>query len=273
MSETTIYADPKGALDAAIEAARLADPVITTDDARQRALVPAGFTLQDITDPDRLPSFVRQSLILDDKDSLVAYCNRFKDARSVIFADLDAGTIRAAIDWHAAPDDLDVAQPSAVRHSATLKLRNSEEFARWNEWEGAMHDQADFAAFIEENVADVMDPEQGTLIEICRDLEASQGTAFRSGIRLENGDRTFHFETETRVKGEVQVPTEITLGIPLYHGEEPVEVRARFRFKVSAAGLMLGFRWHRVEYQRQATFRAMAFAAAEDTGLPVYFGR
>lgn len=264
---------PRSVLDATIDAARLADPLLEMPEGRTYAFVPDGYQLKDISDPDRLSPHVRQAVTVDDRASLTGYANRFSDERSIIIADLDAGTIRVALDWHRGNQGNDPLKAELARHSATLRLRSSEEFARWDAMEGEMHAQADFAVFIEENVSDVINPEQATLLEICRDLEATQDNAFKSGVRLENGDRTFKFEQDTRVKGEIHVPSEIALLIPIYHGEEPVELRAKFRFRATPQGLLLGFRWHRVEYQRQAIFRTMAFEASSDTGLPVFFGR
>jgi uncharacterized protein YfdQ (DUF2303 family) len=262
---------PGQALSAAINAARLADPVIDFADGRTFTFVPEGYTLKDTTDPNRLPDHIKQAVTMDDRASLTDYANRFRDHRSLLIADYDSGTIAAHLDWH--KDAENGLQRDHACHTATLKLRNSEEYDRWNQVEGDMHSQEAFALFIEENVADVADPDHSVLLEVCRDLEASQGVKFRSGIRLDNGDRTFTYEDETHVKNDLTVPTEIALLIPLYNGEEPAHVRAKFRFRPTSQGLMLGFRWHRVEYQRQATFREMAVKAADDTGLPVYFGR
>ena len=39
-----------------------------------------------------------------------------------------------------------------------------------------------------------------------------------------------------------------------------------------SGGLMMGFQWHRVEYQRRAHFAEIATKAAEETGLPVFAG-
>lgn len=262
---------PRNALDAGIAAARLADPVIKHDDGRTHILAPDGFHLQEVTDPNELRGPIKQQLTVDDRASLTNYANRFSDKRSIIVADYDAGTISAHLDWHT--DNENGLDRQHACHIATQKLRNSEEYDRWNAIEGEMHMQAAFAEFIEENVADVVDPDQSTLLEICRDLEATQGVSFKSGVRLESGDRTFQYQDETNVKGELVVPTEIKMSIPLYNGEEPIEIRAKFRFRVSPQGLALGIRWHRVEYLRQATFREMATLAADDTKLPVFFGR
>lgn len=275
MTETPTYPDPKGALDAAIEAARIADPIINHTHGRKHAFVPEGFRLEDISDPDRLPPYIKQSITLNDRSSLIAYVNKFSDQRSILIANYDASTITARLDWHAdsvADDAYGALSAQANQHTATFKIANSLEYARWSKMEGEMHSQADFALFIEENVSDIIWPDHGEIIEICRDLEATQGAQFKSRTRLENGDTAFKYETETRVTNDVVVPDEIRLSIPLYFGEDPTEIRAKFRFRVSGGGLLLGFKWHRVEYQRQAKFQEMAHDASEQTSRPVFFG-
>lgn len=261
----------RDALDTAITAANLIAPLVDHRDGRAHLMIPDGYRIEDVSDPDRLRGHIGQRITVDDRASLTAYANRFSDHRSIVMADYDTGSIRVYMDWH--HDNAHDLTPQHAAHNATLKLRDSEEYKRWNKMEGDMHSQAEFAIFVEENVADVIDPEQGVLLEICRDLEASQGVAFKSGTRLDNGDRSFTYETETRVKSEIAVPTEIILSIPLYQGEPEIDIRAKFRFRPTPGGLMLGFRWHRVEYQRQALFSEMAFKTADETGLPVYFGR
>lgn len=255
----------------ALAAANLSKPLVEHPDGRRQIILPDGFALHDATDPNRLLDHIQQVVTVDDRSSLVDYANRFSDANSLIIADYDAGKITAYLDWH--QDNKNGLAARQNRHSVTLKLRNSEEWSRWNKMEGEMHAQSDFAMFIEENVTDIIDPDHSQMLEICRDLEATQGSAFKSSTRLESGDRKFTYETETHIRGDISVPTEIKLLIPLYNGEEPVEVRAKFRFKATPQGLVLGFRWHRVEYQRMATFFEMARLAADETGLPVFNGR
>lgn len=264
---------PIHALDAAIDGARLASPQVRFADGREFAFVPDRYSLKDITPAHLLPDHIRQTVTVDDRHSLSQYTNRFSDDRTILMADYDTGTITAKLDWHKDNDDQDPCAPQQAAHFVHLILRDSEEFKRWNKMEGEMHAQADFAMFIEENVADVSDPDHSVLLEICRDLEATTDMKFRSGVRLENGDRTFHYEDETHVKNDLTVPTEISLSIPLYQGEAPTDIRAKFRFRPTPSGLLLGFRWHRVEYQRQATFSEMAHKVAEETGRPIFFGR
>lgn len=264
---------PKNALDAAIEGARIADPVITTIDGRERVFVPQGFQLVDVTDPFRLAPFPTQKVTLDNRQSLSAYANRFSGANSVIIADYEAMTIAAHLDWHGHNQDGDGVTTGSNKHVATLKILPSEEFKRWDAMEGEFHKQELFAAFLEENSVDIAHPEAAVMVEISRDLEATTDQSFKGSVRLENGDRKFRFETETRVANDVVVPKEFLLNIPLYNGEQPTELRAAFRYRPTGQGLLLGFEWRRVEYQRRATFAEIAALAAEETGLPVFMGR
>jgi hypothetical protein len=240
------------------------------DDGRSYVLIPDGYNLKDTTDPQKLPARIAAAVTVDDHQSLTDYTNRFKDPRTIIIGDYDAGTITAHLDYHSANDAKLSAQAATHTCTLRLRLRDSEEYTRWNIMQGDMHSQEAFALFIEENVTDVADPDHSVLIEICRDLEATTNAKFKSGTRLENGDRTFVYKDETQVKNDMVVPSEIKLLIPLYLGEPPVEIIAKFRFKATQQGLLLGFRWHRVEYQRQATFTEMARTVSTEADSPSF---
>lgn len=264
--------DPRGALDAAIDGARLASPLTDLGD-RQVLLVPDGYRLEDVSDPLRLPRRIRQSVSLDDAASMVAFVNRFSGPSSVLVADFTSLSVNAVIDFHGGNEGAEAGSVGACDFVAHFGLLPSEEFTRWDKMEGNLHDQAAFAEFLEENSVDMVLPEAATMVEISRDLEATTNAAFRAKTRLENGDRTFSYETETKVKGDLVVPTKFTISIPLFNGEEPEELQALFRFRPQPDGLKLGFVWHRVEYRRRSQFNLIAHRIAEETGVPVFAGR
>lgn len=265
--------DPRSALNAAIDGARLAQPLVQGLDGRQHALVPNGYTLKDISDPLRLPTRVRQSIEVDDRASMSAFLNRYKNENTIIVADFTRLTIVSVIDFHRHNQHADGVGPAACDFVAAFRLLPSEEFMRWDEMEGEMHLQDKFAEFLDENAVDICDPDSATMVEISRELEATIGASFKSKVSLESGDRAFVYETETKTKGDVVVPKSFALNIPLYNGEGPEILQARFRFKPTGDGLRLGFVWHRVEYQRRAFFNAIATAIADETGCPVFAGR
>lgn len=259
---------PIAALDAAIEGARIANPIIKAN-GETFVIKPRGMALEKVPNPYGLPPYIKQSVTVDDRASLSAYANRFTDERSIIIADFDALTISAHLDWHWSQGDT---SPGA--HTCTLRLRPSEEFSRWNAMAGKMHSQEDFARFLEENSVDVGFPAAAEMIELSRDFEATVGQVYKSSVRLENGDRRMVFESETKALNDVVIPSKFVLTIPIYNGEKPEDLTALFRWKAAGGGaVQLGFVWHRVEYQRRAKFQEIAYTAAEETGLPVFIGR
>lgn len=265
---------PGEALDTAIRAARMADPVITAPDGRRHLLIPPGFVAKVIEDDTRLPPRPNQKLTVDDRASLSAYINRFSDERSVIIADYDALTVTGRLDWHPHNQMEDFRAAGANVHQVCLKLRLSEEFARWNEKEGKFMPQDEFALFLEENAADICQPDPATMIEISRDFEATAGQVYKTSVRLDNGDRRLTYENETKARNDLIIPQKFFLSIPIYNGEEPTELTALFRWRASGGGsVTFGFQWHRVEYARRAHFAQIATTAAEETGLPVFMGR
>lgn len=273
MTDQTNY---PAALQAVIAAAALRDPHLQTDDGRELLILPADFTAKDVSDPYRLPPRPQAQVTVDDRASLEHYTKRHLDSdTSILLADYDKGTITAILDWHPHNQAVGISfgQAGARQHRCTLTLRPSEEWKRWDDFQGKMHPQDVFARFIEENATDICDPDPATMIELSRDLEAVQSTAFKARTRLENGDMSFVFENDTKIISKVQAPNAFALSIPLYQGEAPEVLQARFRWKPSDGRLLLGFEWHRVEYMRQARFAQIAHDAAEATGLPAYLGR
>lgn len=265
--------DPRSALEVALTSARLSDPVVAGDNGQRFVLTPPEFKLTEIPSAHRLPPHIIQAVTVDDAESLIRYANRFSSPASVIIADIDALCVHTCLDWHKDNQDQELLAPGARKHTATLKLRESEEFKRWNAIQNSMLDQMEFAEFLDENASDIVSPDPATMIEIARDLEATQGVNFKASTRLQTGERCITYETETLTKGEMTVPTQFTIQIPLFVGEEPIDITASFRFRVNPSGLKLGFVWRRVEYRRQAEFQAIAHRISEGTGLALMFGR
>lgn len=261
------------ALRALTKADALALKPVEAADGRQHVLIPDGYKLQDITDPHRLRPRPKGFVRVDDRASLVTYAKHHLTPHSVIFADYDEGTITARLDWHPHNQDTAFGASGAQEHSAQLKLLPSEEFTRWNGIQGKLMPQAEFALFLEENASDIHTPEPAHMMELARDLEGTSEIAFKSRTRLTDGSHGFKFEAENKVLSDFAVPDEFKLMIPVYLGEEPELLTAKFRWRPSAQALAMGFVWHRVEYMRRARFTLIAAAVAEDTGLPWLAGR
>ena len=245
---------------------------------REYMPLPSGFELRDVTAPVvdemRLPYYRKGYVEVDERQSLIDYVNRFKESGTVFFADVDNEWVTAAMDFHTAEQGED-GRPAAGarRHNCVLKLRQSEEFQRWNKIQGIMVDQGEFAEFLEENASDLAEPDPATMIELARDISASIGGEFKSKIDLNSGDRTFHYKSETQLDESIKIPKNLTVRIPIYQGEEQMDLTAAFRYRVSGGSLQLGFEWRRVDYQRLALFKQIAVLCSENTGAPYFMAR
>lgn len=250
--------------------------LLKANDGREFLLMPEGMQHHDVSDQHGLktapPRYIKQSVTLQTQDSLVEYVNRFKGAQSILFADIDANSIVAQVDYH------DPKAASNVAHRASLVLPYSEEWKLWNGISGKLQDQLTFARFIEENAADIRVPSAGELLDAVRDLQVHRKVNFTKAVRTASDNENFSFteETETRTKqGDLELPTKFVLGLPVYFGEPDTEVHAFLRWKIDTdkGGLFLGVQLHRVEHVRQAVFKQIVTAISERTGCLAVFGK
>ncbi|XBQ15821.1 MAG: DUF2303 family protein [Oceanicaulis sp.] len=262
--------------------------LVAGEDGRQHVVVPEGFELRDVTDPHRLPGFVRQRVTVDDRGSLIDYATRFKGAQSVLFADIDRGQVIARIDYHELSEagagaliaeageiipGRELGGPAHDAHVAVLQLRETEEFRAWSDFCGEFHEQMEFAYFLEENAADVADPDGASLLEIVKDLQTVADHQFKGKVNLDSGDVTLNFETETRQLQPVQLPRKVFLEIPIYDGEPPAQLECALRWRAGGAGALLKLEMRRVARIKRAAFADIAEGVSAGCGLPVFFGR
>lgn len=248
--------------------------------ARRFLIVPEGYKSREITDPNGLPpapAYIRQAIAIHSPRSLIDYVDRFGSSTTMLFADHVTSQITAAIDYHDADDlapDHEVA--GHVLHRATLALALSAEFASWAAMDGKMLSQTDFARFIEENREDIATPDAGTLLDIIRDLNGYRNMKWAKVVRTNSGTERFEFKTEQSAKaGDVEIPNEIGILIPIYMGQEhPITLKAFLRWQAKDdAGLMLGIKFARREQARQDAFGDVAMSIATATQRELVYGK
>lgn len=264
------------------------DVPMPTDGKRQFIALPTeggGFDLKDITPQHTLvppkPTFISQTVALQDQASLEAYVNRFKNADTMILADMKQNSISAFIDYHRAPvsgeDAKVISGPSAelLRHSAIMTIPFSEEWSIWTKIDGQLMPQLAFCRFLEENALDVIAPATADLIEVCRDIQGLRQVEFTSVVRTNsNNAEKFNFSDNSGVKGkgDIDIPREFKLEIPVYFNDRAYEVRAFLRNEIEDGKLRLGIKLHRPEYIRQTAFRNIMAGVAVSTGISPLFG-
>src|SRR5580704_3665270 len=240
--------------------------VVKTDDNREFLIVPSGFSDKEVSDAYGLklakPKYIKQTVTIETADSLVDYVNRFKADTSMLFAEISSNRIVALLDYHAAK------AADHVAHRAKMELPFSEEWALWTRASGKLMPQLEFARFIEENAADIRTPSAGELLDACRDLQIRRKVNFIKAVRTASDNENFEYSEETNAttkKGDLELPTKFVLGLPVYFGQEDVEVHAFLRWRLDEGQLTLGIQLHRIEHVRQGVFKQIVLDVAERT--------
>lgn len=237
--------------------------------------------VMDITDPHgltRRPSHILQAVTLETKDSLVDYVNRYKTAGTVLFANIAASTIVAALNYHDASNAGGEGLANHADHRAKLVLPLSTEWKDWAQFDKTGHvSQKDFARWIEEHAGDVAAPLAADLLEMCRDLQSLRRVSFIEAVRRTNSDaESFTYKNETDIQRDghsIDIPTLFELSLPVYFGEPNTSLMAYLRWNIGENGqLTLGIKLSRAEYVRQAVFKQIVAEVGERAKVPVLYG-
>lgn len=198
-------------------------------------VIPAGSTIQDLEEYLGTPTRKRGTVVLNDVQSFIAYVLAEKGAATRLYGQYTPPGFVAVFNDHSE------AAPAWKDYRASYACPLSTEWKTWTTQSGRQMSQADFAAFIENNLPDIAQPPAADMLEISRSLEAKKKVNFASGIRLSNGQNELTYEEQvsgTAAKGKLQVPEEFTIGIPVLEGGIKYAVTARLRYRIADGGAL-----------------------------------
>lgn len=240
-------------------------------DGREFIITPEGSKVETVPSVNPpLPDHIRQGVTFDSAASFADYIGAFKTVNTRLFVSAGLTKMVALFDYHAVDG-----KPAQLGHRAVYPMPVSEEWKRWTGIDGQALPQAKFAEFLEENLEDVVVPDGAALLEASTYLQAKKKVEFKSGVRLANGDvqLTYDETTEAGGRGQVNVPTEIEIGIPVFFGGDRYRVRAFFRWRIADEGkLFFTIALHRRQMILHDAVQAAAKVVGEATGLAPFFG-
>lgn len=201
---------------------------------------------------------------LHDAASFGTYVNAHTVDGTVIYGNAPDGRIVAVVNDHIPYQDT----AGWGDHTATWKLRHSPAWTAWTRHAGQWLNQRQFAEHLEDNAADVIEPSAAEMLEVAQTLQANKSVAFRTHTRLRDGQTQLQYEetVESRAgeRGQLEVPTMFTIGVPVYDGLDAYKLTARFRFRVNDGNLSVMYRLDRTADVLSAAFdQAWAAALAE----------
>lgn len=247
----------------------LATHARVTDGAAPYAVIPDNYAVTDLEHTLPAPLRKRGTVFAADEASFIALVSRHKTSATMIYAQSSPPSFLAIINDHGAFDtgwrDFRISWPA--QHAV-----------EWKTWTGANRramKQAEFAQFIEDNLPDIVEPVGADMLEISRTLEAKKKVNFASGIRLSNGQTELTYEEEiqgTAAKGKLQIPEQFLIGIPVLEGGSRYAVKARLRYRIDNAQLLMWFDLERPHKVLEDAVQQARASVAEKTGVPIVMG-
>lgn len=248
----------------------------------KRVALPPGWTLQEKDDDAKLLAVPRRKIArirLNDSESFIDYSTRHGSlAYSTIWciANYKLGQVNftAILNDHGEEPN----QPDWRDHRATFTPESSEEWLRWNSQNKKPFSQAEFAAFIEDNLKDIASidgsPTGAQMLEMALTFEANQDMRFKSAIRLQNGGVQMSFvqDDDAQTLQKMQVFDRFSLGFPVFWNGDAYRIDARLRYRVRDGKLAFWFELIRQDKVLEAATQTLIAHIREKTGSPFFFG-
>lgn len=232
-------------------------------------VVPEGYEVKNLESLLANPTRKRGSVTLRDVKSFVTLVKAETTVSTRIYGNYNNPGFVAVFNDHG------ITGAGWQDHRAVFHCPVSTEWTTWTKNSGNRMNQEQFAQFIEDNLPDIAQPPAADMLEISRTLEAKKKVNFASGVRLSNGQNQLTYEEEisgTAAKGQIQVPEEFTIGIPVLEGGIKYAVTARLRYRILEGKMQMWFELVRPHKILEDAIKEVWFQIEQDTGINVLNG-
>lgn len=193
-----------------------------------------------------------------------------RDATTHIYADPDARTLTAVFNDHGKNADAGWRDQRAV-----YTAEYSREFKTWMENNCQPMTQEQFAIFLEDNIADVVEPSGDTLLKVALTLQAKTEVHFSSSKRLDNGQvqLTYTENTQATATGDaMEIPREFAIGCRLFKNGDGYKIKARLKYRLSAGSVKF---WYELDRPLNAVEEDFAsyVEKAKNEKFPLLIGK
>ena len=231
--------------------------------------------------------------------SFVDHVNRYKDDRSVIFADPTKCSLTAIFNYNEQVGDNNGFSQRGQwgDHRAVYSCPLSDQWNLWNRIAGSSLGQEAFADLIEMNVLDIGDIRDGDdaslataarLLEVARNLRIHAKDTFERKIDPRTGENSLTVKLE-HSDSSTKIPSGFMLAIPVFRAGAKYRLEAKLRlrmengkpsftFVIPSAGLALEAAFNEVRdravhgWQDPADEAGLQPPMYSGTGLPLFVG-
>lgn len=272
------------------------------------ASVPTGRKLESLLkfEDERLdaPRRFKGTATVNDLGSFVALTNRGKADNSVLFAiknpERTACSLTAVLNYNEGQDGPEPGEPRFGDHRIVYAFPLSDEWKAWHKSNGAKMSQADFAEFIEDRVADLIEPPDmavdgpdvdstielarklggkfgspSRLVELSRGMKVNADVRVAGAVNLSSGEGQIQFE-ETHKDGQgapLTVPQLFLVAIPVFDAGPLYRIAVRLRYRLSQGSVVWFYELYRPEKSFDHAFAEACEYAEEKTELRLFQGK
>lgn len=217
------------------------------------------------------------TVYVQDAGSFITYIEKHGLPETEVYADLAGMKLVGVINAHA--EAMDQVEQAAGHgdHRVVLELVHTDAWKAWVGRDKRPQSQEQFAEHLEDRANDVIDPDAATMLEIASSLIATTGVDFKSALRLSDGQVQFRFEETTQARagenGELEIPQTFTIAVAPFEGADPVELQARFRYRITSGNLSLFYALLNPDDIVRAAFVEYVDVVAEAVTQPLFKGR
>jgi len=259
-----------------IGALSLAASAIQELNGTTHLVIPEGFRHLDLTSAlERAGEYPKRktgTVHLGDLSSFNVYvADQGEPYETYIYADPEARTLTAVLNEHDRGDD----HAGWRDFRAVYKAELSREFTTWLQLNKKPMEQEDFAIFLEDNIADVVEPSGETLLQVALTLQAKTEVNFSSHKRLDNGQVQFAYSETVDARagtGMIEIPREFTIGLRLFKNGDGYKIRARLKYRLGGGKLKFWYELDRADNAIEDAFQAYIDQAREN-GFTVLIGK
>lgn len=217
------------------------------------------------------------TVYVQDATSFIEYISKHGLPETEVFADLGGMKLVGVINAHAeAYDDVEQAAGHGD-HRVVLELVQTDAWKAWRGRDKRAQSQEEFAEHLEDRANDVISPDAATMLEIASSLIATTGVDFKSAVRLTDGQVQFRYEETAQARagenGDLEIPQVFTIAVAPFEGSEPVELQARFRYRIASGNLSLFYALLNPDDIVRAAFVDYVALVAESISQPLFRGR